>query len=77
MVTLSKRMLFSQGPGKHQLDLLNFTSEASFSLVHNNKAIPSSKRGRGRPRINENISYDSPNSSVLSLDLSIDESAVD
>ena len=74
MVTLSKRMLFSQGPGKHQLDLLNFTSEASFSLVHNNKAILSSKRGRGRPRINENISYDSPNSSVLSLDLSIDES---
>ena len=74
MVTLSKRMLFFQAPGKHQLDLLNFTSEVSFSLVHNNKAMLPSKRGRGRPRINENISHDSPNSSVLSLDLSIDES---
>ena len=73
MVTLSKRMLFFQVPGK-QLDLPNFTSEVSFSLVHNNKAILPSKRGRGRPRVNENISYDSPNSSVLSLDLSIDES---
>ena len=69
-----KECSFFQVPGKHQLDLLNFTSEVSFSLAHNNKAILPSKRGRRRPRINENISYDSPNSRVLSLDLSIDES---
>ena len=61
-------------PGKYQLDHLNFTNEVLFSLVHNNKAILPSKRGKVRPRINEDISYDSPNSSVLSLDLSIDES---
>ena len=62
-------------PGKYQLDHLNFTSEVSFSLVHNGKAILPSKRGKVQPRINvSNISYDSPNSSVLSLDLSIDES---
>ena len=60
-------------PEKHQLDLLNFTSEVSFSLVHNTKAILSTKRGRGQPCINENISFHSPNSSVTSLDLPIDE----
>ena len=69
-----KECSFFQVPGKHQLDLLNFTSEVSFSLVHNNKAILPSKRGRSQTRINENILYDSPNSSVLSLDLSTDES---
>ena len=42
--------------------------------MHNNKAILPSKSGRGGPRINENISSDSPNSSALSLDLSFDES---
>ena len=42
--------------------------------MHNNKAILPTKRGRVRPRINENISYDSHNSSILSLDLSIEES---
>lgn len=42
--------------------------------MHNNKGILPSKSGRGGPRINENISSDSPNSSALSLDLSFDES---
>ena len=69
-----RKCSFFQEPEKHQLDFLNFTSEVSFSLVHNNKAILLSKRGRGQLRINENISSDSPNSNVLSLDSSIDES---
>ena len=54
--------------------MISASSEVSFSLVHNNKAILPSKSGRGGPRINENISSDSPNSSTLSLDLSFDES---
>ena len=32
-------------PGKHQFDLLNFTSEVSFSIVHNNIAILPSEEG--------------------------------
>ena len=69
-----KECSFFQVRGKHQLDLLNFTSKVSFSLVHNNKAILLSKRGRDRLRINGNISYDRHHSSLLSLDLSNDKS---
>ena len=71
---IERNVHFFKCQKKHQLDLLNFTSEVSFSLVHSNKAILPSKKERGRPFINENISSDSPNLSELSLDLSIDES---
>ena len=42
--------------------------------MHNNKGILLSKSGRGGPRINENISSDSPNSSALSFDESCSKS---
>lgn len=42
--------------------------------MHNNKAILPSKSERGGPRINENISSDSPNSSALSFDESCSKS---
>ena len=71
MVTLLKRKLIFSSTRKTASPEV---SEVSFSLVYNNKAILPSKRGSVRPRINENISYDSHNSSVLSLDLSIEES---
>ena len=40
-----KTFSFFQVPGKHQFDLLNFTSEVSFSIVHNNIAILPSEEG--------------------------------
>ena len=55
---------------KYQPDTFPFTSEVSFSLIHNNKTLFPLKRGRGSARINEIVLSDSPNSSLLTSDLS-------